>query len=120
MREVVDCNLTLDHIAALAGVCRSTVKNALREAVRLHLIRVEERRLTAWRNLPHRITIIAPEWLSWLRLARKGGAGKSVTPTNTGVEKKGFRRAETARRLAPDAGSARPPWTPTRYSGRNS
>ena len=26
------CTLTLDHIAAWAGVCRSTVKNALREA----------------------------------------------------------------------------------------
>src|SRR3954451_5452062 len=34
------CTLVLDHIAALAGVCRKTVKNALREAERLSLVRI--------------------------------------------------------------------------------
>src|SRR3954453_9710938 len=36
------CTLVLDHIAALAGVSRTTVKNALREARALGLIRIEE------------------------------------------------------------------------------
>ncbi|CAA9324401.1 MAG: hypothetical protein AVDCRST_MAG93-5902, partial [uncultured Chloroflexia bacterium] len=69
---------------ALAGVCRSTVKNALREAHRLGLIRVEERRLTAWRNAPNRVTVVSTEWLAWMRLrSRGGGGGKVSTPTNT-------------------------------------
>src|SRR4051812_2272112 len=51
------CTLTLDHIAAWAGVCRSTVKNALREARRHGLLHIEERRLSAWRNAPNRITV---------------------------------------------------------------
>ena len=50
------CTLVLDHIAALAGVCRKTVKNALREAQRLALVRIEERRLSAWRNAPNAVT----------------------------------------------------------------
>ena len=78
------CTLTLDHIAALAGVCRKTVKNALREAAGLSFLRVEERRLTAWRNAPNRITVVSAEWLSWLRLrAGRGGGGKSLPPTHT-------------------------------------
>src|SRR5215218_346399 len=78
------CTLVLDHIAALAGVGRTTVKRALRAAQGLGFVRIEERRLTAWRNAPNRVTIVSPEWLSWLRLGRKGGGGKSVPPTNTG------------------------------------
>jgi hypothetical protein len=79
------CTLTLEHIAALAGVCRKTVKNALREAHGLGLIRIEERRLTGWRNAPNRVTILSAEWLSWLRLGPKGGGGKSVPPTHTSL-----------------------------------
>src|SRR3954463_8042328 len=66
------CTLVLDHIAALAGVCRKTVKNALREAQRLSLVRIEERRLTAWRNAPNVVTITSLEWTAWLRLRRRG------------------------------------------------
>src|SRR5215212_6981925 len=58
------CRLAIDHIAALAGVGRSSVKNALREAHGLGLVRIEERRLTAWRNAPNRVTITSPEWLA--------------------------------------------------------
>jgi hypothetical protein len=55
--------------------------------VQLHLIRVEERRLTAWRNLPHRITVTAPEWVAWLRLRRRGEGANLCTPRNTGSRK---------------------------------
>jgi hypothetical protein len=107
------CDITLDHIAALAGVCRTSVKNALRQAQALGFIRVEERRLSAWRNAPNLITIISPEWLAWMRLRTrrqlgdelKGGGGKFVQATNTSLRKqvesrpvmngsKGFRRTE--------------------------
>ncbi len=55
------CTLTIGHIAALAGVSATTVRNAMRQAVMVGVIRVEERRLTAWRNAPNRITIGSPE-----------------------------------------------------------
>lgn len=66
-----DCRLAIDHIAALAGLSRSTVKNAIREAAKLGLLTVEERRLSAWRSDTNIVRIISREWLSWLRLARK-------------------------------------------------
>src|SRR3954454_22169051 len=66
------CTLVLDHIAALAGVSRTTVKNALREGRSLGLIRIEERRVSAWRNAPNVVTIISREWSAWLDKRRKG------------------------------------------------
>ncbi len=96
------CELPLEQIAALAGVCRSTVKNALRHAQGLGFIRVEERRLSAWRNAPNRVTIVSPEWSAWLRMrSRKafgdrtvstagnfqGGGVKSVPTTSTSLRK---------------------------------
>ena len=79
------CTLTIDHIAALAGVGRTTVKNALREAQRRGLARIEERRVSAWRNAPNVVTITAPEWTSWLRMRRKGVGSNPQPPTNTRV-----------------------------------
>jgi hypothetical protein len=51
------CTLTIGHIAALAGVCRSTAKNALREAHALGIIRITVRRLTAWRCDSNVVTV---------------------------------------------------------------
>jgi hypothetical protein len=79
------CTLTIDHVAALAGVGRSTVKRALRVAQGFGLARIEERRVSAWRNAPNIVTIISPEWLSWLRIRRKGvgsNAGPPRIPEN--------------------------------------
>src|SRR3954452_10816142 len=74
------CTLVIDHIAALAGVGRTTVKNALREAQRQGLARIEERRVSAWRNAPNVVTITAPEWLSWLRMRRRGVGSNPQPP----------------------------------------
>ena len=68
-----DCRLSIENMAAVAGVCRSTVKNAIREARQLGLLTVEERQLTGFRNDTNVLRIISPEWLGWIRLARKGG-----------------------------------------------
>src|SRR5215207_2078291 len=69
------CTLTVGHIAALAGVSETTVRNAIREARHLGLVHVEERRVSACRNLPNRITVVSREWLSWLRMrGRRVGA----------------------------------------------
>src|SRR5689334_3884642 len=82
------CTLTIDHIAALAGVGRTTVKNALREAQRQGLTRIEERRVSAWRNAPNIVTITAPEWTSWLRMRRKG-VGSNPQPPRIPESNKG-------------------------------
>jgi hypothetical protein len=84
------CTLYVGHIAALAGICASTVRNAMREAQALGLLQVEERRLTAWRNDSNRVTITSGEWLSWLRLRPKGGGYKSVQSPNTKIQKSGI------------------------------
>src|SRR3954451_15102850 len=56
------CTLVIGHIAALAGVSETTVRNALREARGLGLLTIEERRLTAWRNAPHVVRVVPREW----------------------------------------------------------
>src|SRR3954463_13443821 len=74
------CTLTIDHIAALAGIGRTTVKNALREAQRQSLARIEERRVSAWRNAPNIVTITSREWTSWLRMRRRGMGSNPQLP----------------------------------------
>src|SRR4051794_40356434 len=74
------CTLVLDHIAALAGVSRTTVKNALREARAIGLIRLEERRVSAWRNASNIVTIVSREWGAWLDKRRKGEGANSCLP----------------------------------------
>ncbi len=82
---------TRPHIAVMAGVSRSTVKTAVRQAVALGILTSEEWRLTAWRNAPNTVRIISPEWRAWLRMrdrkraadhprhAEQGGGVRSST-----------------------------------------
>src|SRR5215212_6630566 len=77
------CTLVIEHIAALAGVGRSTVKRALRAAQGLGLVRIEERRVSAWRNAPNVLTITSAEWSGWLRMRRSSrpkGEGSNSEP----------------------------------------
>src|SRR4051794_6535906 len=60
------CDRCVDELAARAGVCRRMVQNALREAARLGLLTIEERRREGRRNLPNVIRIVSKEWTSWL------------------------------------------------------
>ena len=69
------CRLTIGHIASLAGVSRSTVKNAVREAVALGILTSEEWRITAWRNAPNTVRIISKEWRTWLQMRDRKRAG---------------------------------------------
>src|SRR4051794_19231667 len=92
-----DCRLTHEHVAALAGVSKSTVKATMRRARDLGLVTITERRSSAWRNLPNIVAIISREWQAWMRLVRRdtapGGGVKSATPTNTEVLGKDRQRA---------------------------
>lgn len=92
-----DCRLAVGHLAAIVGVAATTVRNAIRQAVKLGLVTVEERRVTGFRNDTNIVRIVAAEWTAWLRLARKepvlhtqlssvqGGGCKSPQRTPTHV-----------------------------------
>src|SRR4051794_9754713 len=82
------CTLVIEHVAALAGVGRSTVKRALRAAQGLGLVRIEERRVSAWRNAPNVVTITSREWSAWLRM-RSRGVGSKQEPPRIQETKKG-------------------------------
>jgi hypothetical protein len=74
------CTLVIEHIAALAGVGRSTVKRALRAAQGLGFVRIEERRVSAWRNAPNVVTITSREWSAWLRMRQRGVGSRQEPP----------------------------------------
>jgi len=92
-----DCRLAVGQLAAIVGVAETTVRNALREAKKLGLVTVEERRVTGFRNDTNIVRIVSPEWQAWMRLARKPsrelscaapagmGGCKSAKRTSTGV-----------------------------------
>ncbi len=73
VRQHGSCSIHIDAIAARAGVSRSTVQRALREAQQLGLIVVQERRRAGQKSLTNIVRVISQEWRSWLRLADKGG-----------------------------------------------
>jgi hypothetical protein len=85
VRQHGHCDRCVDEIAARAGVCRSMVKNAIREAARLGLLTIEERRREGRRNLPNVIQIVSKEWASWL--ARGGRSTRPSTEPLIGVKK---------------------------------
>lgn len=72
------CIWFMDKIAAVAGVSRTTARNALRQAQVLGLVTVQERRHRAWRSDSNVVRIVSAEWISWL-----GGGCKKPKTTNT-------------------------------------
>ena len=88
-----DCRLWREGMAAVTGVGRATVKNAVREARRRGLLTVEERQITGFRNDTNVLRIVSAEWLAWLRLARRSdplpnrrGQAGSSSPQGRGVK----------------------------------
>src|SRR3954452_9917642 len=85
VRQHGQCARCVDELAARAGVCRSMVKNAIREAARLGLLTVQERRREGRRNLPNVVRIISKEWTIWL--ARGGRASRPAAEPLRGCKK---------------------------------
>jgi hypothetical protein len=92
------CDLPIDKIGALAGVCRSTVQTTMHEARRLGHVRMTERPQRGRKSLTNVVEIISPEWLKWIKVGptahRPGGIGfnpeKMASPTKiTELRKKG-------------------------------
>lgn len=61
------CAICLDAIAARAGVSRTTAQNAIRQARRLGMVEVQERRRPGMRSLPNLVRVIDREWLAWIK-----------------------------------------------------
>ena len=72
-----DCRLSIENMAAVTGVCRSTVKNAIREARQIGLLTVEERQITGFRSETKIVRIVSPEWTARPRLAQRENAAES-------------------------------------------
>ena len=93
------CTLHIDAIAALAGCCRTTVQNTLRQARLVGLLLVRERRIPGLPSLTNIVSIISKEWIAWLKL----GGFKRLSPTNSHFHSRG----ESAR-IVPRGGGSRP------------
>jgi hypothetical protein len=100
------CTLPTDAIAALAGVCRRTVQNALSHARLIGLILVRERRVPGRPSGTNVIRIASPEWSTWLRLG--GGGCKAVRPTNNESSIREAKRKDCAPPSSATSGAIRP------------
>ena len=83
------CDWSLDRIAALAGVGRTTVRDALRLAERQGLVRVRERRRRGAKSDTNVVSITAKAWWRWLKRGPKGlpAEGKGGPAGGTGSER---------------------------------
>ena len=98
------CILTLGEIAARAGVCVTTARNALRTAAREGLVTIEERRRDKRPNLANVVRVVSREWKTWIERGPKGkaqsrpGAAEGGGCKKTGATDKDFSEsyAETA------------------------
>ena len=118
------CVLPVDAIAALAGCCRTTVQNTLRQARLVGLLLVRERRIPGLPSLTNIVSIISKEWIAWLKL----GGFKRLSPTSlfkeenasfvpqTTLRSSGQRRATTVRGCsAVRRALRRKGWSPVRH-----
>src|SRR5689334_7947303 len=94
VRQHGQCDRCVDELAARAGVCRRMVQNAIREAARLGLLTIEERRREGRRNLPNVVRIVENEWMLWLTRGRRAASSeaeprigcKNMRPTDKGYK----------------------------------
>lgn len=81
------CDFAIDKIAAMAGVCRTTVQNALHEARKLGHVTITVRPRPPKKNLTNIVRIVSAEWRTWIsrvqgdhgRIGSK--TAKTVSPT---------------------------------------
>lgn len=95
------CAICLDAIAARAGVSRTLARNAIRQARRLGMVEVRERRRLGAKSLPNLVTVIDRDWLAWMKrgaemrragvpkLGDTGIGGRNPTTTDTEVLREG-------------------------------
>ena len=89
------CDAPIDKMAAQAGICRTTMQNALRKARQLRHLNVIERPTPGRKHQTNLITIASPQWRTWIARApseHRPIGFKSVkmvsTTKNTDLKKK--------------------------------
>lgn len=98
------CALCLDAIAARAGVSRTLAKSALRQARRLGMVEIHERRRTGAKSLPNLVRVVDREWLAWMK--------RGTSQAKPGANGIGGRFAPTTDRRLVTTGTTRPAETP--------
>lgn len=78
VRERGFSDLPIDRIAALAGVCRTTVQTTLHEARRLGHLRITERPVAGRKHLPNLVEIVSTAWLAWIKHGGRRGIGSKA------------------------------------------
>lgn len=115
VRDRGACMLTLGEIAARAGVCVTTVRNALRQAAREGLLTIEERRRNKQPNLANVVRVVSREWTNWIA---RGGRAKSQPSASKGggCKKLGSTDKTSSRSLHGDRAlrGHSPPYSPRR------
>jgi len=91
LRRWGSCTLFLEQIAAIAGTCKTVVKNALRKAKALRLLTVEERRRRGQPSLTNIVRFLCMKWRAWI--LRKGGGVRNTTTTDKAFRKNGTNSA---------------------------
>src|SRR5215207_8048737 len=74
------CDRSIGELAARAGCGRTTAQNAIREAARLGLVTVQERRREGRKNDTNVIRIISKEWTMWLARGGRANGPKAQPP----------------------------------------
>src|SRR6266566_8429544 len=92
------CALTLDAMASLAEVSRTTVRNALREARRLGLVEVEEWRQFAVPNLPSVVKLATEQANSNGQKRLDAGRGASPSRRSRNIVEHGTKLRDAIRR----------------------
>jgi hypothetical protein len=60
------CDAPIDRMAAQAGICRTTMQNALRKARQLGHLNITERPVPGQKHQTNLITIASREWRTWI------------------------------------------------------
>ena len=61
------CDLAIEAIAAMAGMCRTTARNAIKQLEKLKVISVDRDSRRGVKSRTNIIRIICPHWLAWLK-----------------------------------------------------
>jgi hypothetical protein len=97
------CSLSIDEIADLAGVGRTTVQNFQHEARRLGLIHIRHRPQRGAKSLTNVITIVSAEWIAWIKRAPSAAADRVQLSKNVSTSKSiDLRKKEACSEAASD------------------
>lgn len=103
VRDRGACILTLGEVAARAGICVTTARNALRTAAREGLVTIEERRRDKRPNLANVVRVVSREWKTWIERGPKRKAqGGVVAAKGGGCKKTGATDKDSFRILRGD------------------